>query len=322
MGAGLATAWVASITATPEVFDAFAAARLPIAGVFTLTGGWLAIDRRWLAERLLSPARVGMFDLVYLPTVLAVVAGAVLFLGLSPLVAAAVLALALAVYPAGRRAVAAAAERLIMGDLRRRAELRAIEAERGRMAREIHDAPLQELAAVIRRLEVKPDTGGETMALREVAASLRGVASALHPPVLEDLGLAAAITDLAEQVAADHPEGTVTAHVDDLVTAGARPDPEAEVAAFRIAQEALANAISHSASRDVSVGGMVSGDAIDLEIADTGTGIDPQAVWLARRGGHFGLDSMRERALAVGGELAIDSDERGVRVHFTWERRP
>jgi signal transduction histidine kinase len=320
LGVGLAGLWIVAMLVAPQAFDPLDAARLPAAAGFTVWGGWLGIDRRRLADRLLAPGGPNVFDLVYLPAIVAMLVAAMQFLGLPPLVALAVLVAAVVAYPASRRMTGTAIERLIVGNLRRRAELRAIEDERGRLAREIHDAPLQELAAVIRRLERVPGAAGEASALRGVAAELRDVATALRPPVLEDLGLAAALADLGDTLAAAHRDIELRVEVDDLSPGGERPVPEVEVAAFRVAQEAASNAIRHSGCRTLIVTGSVAPDAIDLTVADDGTGIGRETVAGARRRGHFGLDSMRERAEAVDGRVAIDSGPSGVRVRFTWER--
>ena len=319
LGLSLGALWIGSILAVPGAFDPVDLARIPVAGTFTVWGGAMAIDRRRLRQRLLAPGGPTAFDLLYLPVVVAILLGGLAFVRLSPLVAAAILVAAVVLYPTTRRTTGASVERLIIGNVRRQAEIRAIEDERGRLARDIHDAPLQELAAVIRRLEARPDTAGETTALREVAAQLRDVATTLHPPVLEDLGLAPALADLADGLAAAHPDRLLRVEVVDLTGAAARPPTDVETAGFRIAQEATANAIRHGGGRSVSILGSVSTDAIELTIADDGPGIDRDAAAAARRRGHFGLDSMRERADAVGGTVTIDSDATGVRVRFIWE---
>lgn len=320
LGLALGMAWIASLVAVPNAFDALDTSRIPAAAAFSLWGGWIGVDRRGLAQRLLVRSGPNVFDLVYLPGIVTLLVGAVVFLRLEPLVALAVLAAAVIIYPTTRRAAGTWFERLIIGNVRRQAEIRAIEDERGRLAREIHDAPLQELAAVIRRLEDMPEASGEATALREVAAQLRDVATTLHPPVLEDLGLAPALADLGDALAVAHPDRAIRVEVDDIATGGGRPDPDAEVAAFRIAQEAATNAIRHSGGHSVSVLGSVASDAIDLTVVDDGAGIDREAATGARRKGHFGLDSMRERAEAVGGQLTIESHASGVRIRFTWER--
>lgn len=317
----LATAWVVAVVAAPAIFDPLDAARLPAVAAWTIVGGWLTIDRRRLARRLASPIGPNALDIVYLPTVAAVAIVSIAFLDVPLVAVAGAVVVLLALYPSARRSTSRAMERLLIGDVRRQAELRAVESERGRLAREIHDAPLQGLAAVIRRLDARPDAPAETAALREVAAQLRDVATALRPPVLEDLGLVAALEDLGDVSGTSHPDWWVTVQVDDLAVTGSHLDPEVETAAFRIVQEACSNALRHSRGRSLQVLGSVAADAVDLSVVDDGGGIDPSVVADARRRGHFGLDSMRDRAEAVGGSLDLGSDDDGFRVRFQWESR-
>jgi signal transduction histidine kinase len=318
-GAVLGAAWIAAIRLAPAAFDALDAARVPAAVLLGAWGAYATVDRERIAGWAHAPDGPRLIDLAMPPLTLGVLGAAVLVAGLSPAVAVLLLAIAVVAYPGSRRLALGGFERLVVGSVRRRAEDRAAEDERGRIAREIHDAPLQELAAVIRRLEANPTAGEETDALRDVAAQLREVASALRSPVLEDLGLGPALQDLAEALAAEHPACEVACAVDDLVGRGPRPPADVEVAAFRIAQEAAGNALRHSRGTRVSITATVGPAAIEVAVADDGAGFDRGAVAAARRGGHVGLDSMRERAAAVGGRLAIESGPDGTRVRFAWE---
>jgi two-component system NarL family sensor kinase len=306
----------------PDWLGVVDTARAPVSLGFAAGGAWLVIDRRALARRLVSPDGPAVFDLVYGSLVLATLAAITLVLGVSPAIALLGGIAALLVYPATRRASARVLEGLVVGSMRREAAIRAIEDERGRLAREIHDAPLQGLAAVIRRLDDRPDAIEEASALREVAGQLRDVATALHPPVLEDLGLVAALIDLADTLAASHPDLSIVVDIDDLTSTDSRVPVSVEMAAYRIAQEAAANALQHSRAGTLRVRGSASPDAIDLSLVDDGIGIDRTAAHLARRAGHFGLDAMRERAEAVQGQLDVSSGSGGTIVRFTWESHP
>ena len=318
----LATLWLTTFTGRSAWFDVLDSSHAPIAFAFAGWGAWLAIDRRSLVRRLASPSGPALFDLLYASFVLAGLAGLVILLGVSPAAALLGGVVALIAYPATRRASARVFERLVVGTMRREAAIRAIEDERGRLAREIHDAPLQGLAAVIRRLDDRPDAAQEASELRDVAGQLRDVATALHPPVLEDLGLVPALIDLSDTLAATSVGMSVTVDVDDLMLGGSRPPTNVEMAAFRIVQEAAGNAMRHSAGRTITIRGSAGPDVVDLSVIDDGSGFDRAAAQHARRSGHFGLDSMRERADAVGGELEITSGASGTVVRFLWELRP
>lgn len=318
-GIALTGAWAASVLALPAVFNPLDAVRLPFAGVLTLWGASASPDwgRAW--RRLRAPDGPRVFDLVWLPALTAMLAASVLLAGLHPLAALAVFGVAVAAYPLTRRVAVGGFEALVVGNVRRRAEFAAAEEERGRVAREIHDSPLQELAAVIRRLEANPAAAGETSALRDVAAQLREVASALRPPVLDDLGLGPALEDLGEALAAAWPDRRILVEVDDIGERGRRPPAEVEVAAFRVAQEASGNALRHAPGSAVRIAATVDAGAVDVSVSDEGPGIDRDAVVRARRAGHFGLESMRERAAAVGGRIEVESGASGTVVRFAWE---
>jgi signal transduction histidine kinase len=315
----LAAAWVGATLAAPGLFDAIDGLRWPAAFGFAVVGLAAVTDRRRLAEFLTDGNGAGFVDLAYLAATLGLAAALVTLAGIPvPLVLLAS-AVGLAVYPFWRRRTLGALERVLTAPARQDATIRAIEAERGRLAREIHDAPLQELAGVIRRLETVPGTKEEATVLRDVATHLRDVATALHPPVLQDLGLPAAIADHAEQLAVARPDRQINLSVDDL-TGGQRPPADVELAAFRVVQEASANSLAHSSGRILGIEGAVSADAVELTIRDDGAGIDPAAARTARRNGHFGLDAMRERAHAVAAQCMVASDADGVTVTFRWER--
>jgi signal transduction histidine kinase len=165
-----------------------------------------------------------------------------------------------------------------------------------------------------------PAAAGETSALRDVAAQLRDVASSLRSPVLDHLGIGPALEDLGEALSAAYPGRRVLVAVDDFTARGGRPPSDVEVAAFRVAQEASGNALRHATGPTVRITATVAAGAVDVAVADDGPGIDRDAAARARRGGHFGLDSMRERAAAVGDRVEIESGASGTTVRFAWER--
>jgi signal transduction histidine kinase len=234
-------------------------------------------------------------------------------------IAVAIVLVAILAVPAWRRWFAARAERTLLADLRDHARLEATEAERAHLARELHDVPLQELAGIIRRLELLPEARAETDQLRAVAAQLRGVATELRPPVLDDLGLAPALEFLAETASTDLV--AVTAEVEDRTSLepGGRPPAEVELAVFRIAQEAVANARRHAQASNVRLRGEVSPDRVALAVTDDGRGLDEEEARAAGRRGRLGLASIRRRAAAIDAEVDISGSAAGTRVEVRWE---
>jgi signal transduction histidine kinase len=239
---------------------------------------------------------------------------------LSPVIAAALLFGAVLVVPAWRRWFAARAERMLLADLRESARLDAVEAERAHLSRELHDVPLQQLAGIIRRLELLPEARAESEELRAVAEQLRGVATELRPPVLDDLGLAPALEFLAEAASTD--EVAVVAEVEDLTSlaVGGRPPAEVELAIFRIAQEAVANALRHAQASEISLAGEVAADRVVLTVTDDGRGLDEAEARAAGRRGRLGLASIRRRAEAIDAEVDISGSRDGTRVAVRWTR--
>jgi signal transduction histidine kinase len=182
--------------------------------------------------------------------------------------------------------------------------------ERARLARELHDAVSQRLFSIrahTRAAELliarDPDrAAAELGAIAELGAQahaeLRAVIDGLAPPELD--GLAASLRRYAQL--AGRAQGirvTVTA-ADDLPEL----EPRAQAAAFRVGQEALHNALRHAAATEVSVTLSRTRRRLILEVADDGTGFDPELA-----SGGLGLTSMRERAAAVGGALRISSTQ-------------
>jgi two-component system, NarL family, sensor histidine kinase UhpB len=197
------------------------------------------------------------------------------------------------------------------------AALRAQEEERARVARDLHDEVNQSLTGLLLRLEAAREAAppqleaelAETKALANQAMTeLLSLARQLRPTALDDLGLAAAVGGLVEQAARGDMEATLEREGDfsDL-------DGDAQLVVYRVAQEALSNAARHSGAHRVSVGlRRDAGGPVSLEVADDGRGF---AFDESERG--LGIGGMRERALLVGGELAIESGPgRGTTVRL------
>jgi PAS domain S-box-containing protein len=191
--------------------------------------------------------------------------------------------------------------------------LTAQEAERRRIARELHDDTAQTLASLLvglRAVEESQDLGqalGAAVTLRElVSAALEGVqrmARGLRPSVLDDLGLEDALDRLGVEVS--RAQGFVV----DVHSTGPRlprlPEP-LEIALYRMAQEALTNAAKHAAPKAVSILIHRNPTEVRLVIEDDGKGFDASEA-LAQ--GRLGLVGMHERAHLVGGSMTLESSQ-------------
>jgi PAS domain S-box-containing protein len=197
--------------------------------------------------------------------------------------------------------------------------VRAAEEERRRIARELHDDTAQRLAAMILRLRVlekaveETDLGGALEEFREelhqVVDGVRRIARGLRPPELEDVGLEAA---LRAHVRERTSQGRVRLELGDR---GTRLSEDAALSIYRIAQEALGNALRHSHADVVVLRTAEREGTFVLEVADDGAGFDPSR--LADPGAGLGLVGMRERAVAVGGSLEVlSSPGDGTRVRL------
>ena len=220
-----------------------------------------------------------------------------------------------------------------------RAELRALsqkllgvqEAERTRLARELHDQIGQALSAVMISLEslVRPTPSErrratpvlDSMAVVERAIEqVRTLSFDLRPAMLDDLGLAAAAAAYCKR---QSKLAGIEVELDIGPLTGA-PPKEVEVACFRILQEAVTNVLRHAEAKRLKV--RLGGDEreLDLAVEDDGRGFDPERQREAGPGGHLGILGMRERAELVGGTVHVDSAPgRGtfVQAHFTFEER-
>jgi signal transduction histidine kinase len=179
------------------------------------------------------------------------------------------------------------------------------ESERRHLARELHDEIGQSLTALKVRLEVMKEGPGvpETRALvEELMARVSSLSLDLRPAMLDDLGLLPALLWLFDRYRA---QTGITVEFAHEGLEDPRLPRERETAAFRIVQEALNNAARHSGAERVQVRVFRKGDRLSVQVEDAGKGFDPDAVLADPQTG--GLIGMRERAVALGGELTIDA---------------
>jgi two-component system sensor histidine kinase UhpB len=201
-------------------------------------------------------------------------------------------------------------------DSARRA-LAAQEGERARIARELHDEIGQALTAVVLQLEraardTQPPVRGEVEeareAVRDSLEEVREIARRLRPEALDDLGLGSALAALTLDVSR-----RTGLRVERRIEPGLSAlEPEEELVVYRVAQEGLTNVARHADAQHawITLGGRDG--RITLEVRDDGQGFDP------RHAAGAGLRGMRERALLVGADLAVDSrDGEGTAVRLT-----
>ena len=186
--------------------------------------------------------------------------------------------------------------------------------ERRRIARELHDTTAQHLAAIqmnLTHLREAAGPGPETQLLTDslkLAAQsvqeIRTLTYLLHPPMLEELGLAGALEDYAAGFAQ---RSGIRVEVDATGYTGRLPR-ELELALFRVAQESLTNVLRHSGSNHALIRLERDADQVRLEVQDSGRGLPADAPI------GVGLRGMKERLRQIDGELHIESDTEGTTV--------
>ena len=194
------------------------------------------------------------------------------------------------------------------------------EAERARIAQEVHDGPAQALTNAIfhvelieRALIVDPATAlteidGLRDMLRRELDNVRAFIDRLRPPLLDELGLDGAI-----EATADNLRATTSIIVTTSLAASADGlDDQERTVALRVAQEAMQNVRKHAEATTVVVDTQRTNGDWTLEIRDDGRGFDPAAI--ARGGRNFGVRFMRERAELIGARFHIRSRPEGGTV--------
>ena len=205
--------------------------------------------------------------------------------------------------------------------------LQAAEDERTRIAHDLHDGPVQQLAVLnydiyrarkritdllgrvaaeglMRELQGADEVlEGVEKGLGEETRVLRHLRSALRPPVLDNRGFAEALTEHTQRF---EQETGIVVEID--LGLAARLPPELETVLYRIMQESLTNVAKHAQAGRVSVSvGQLDTSTVRLRVRDDGVGFDASNAAQLLREGHFGLAGMRERASLVGGSLEVGS---------------
>jgi signal transduction histidine kinase len=197
-----------------------------------------------------------------------------------------------------------------------RSLMAAREQERRSLAAELHDSVGQQLVAAqlalkAARDELARDAAGQVdkavRSLGELIEEIRQISYGLYPPTLESLGLWASLKQLCQfaQHAGIRTETCAGGGMENR-----RLEPTLEIALFRIAQEAIQNVSRHSGATGLQLRLTARNGSVLLSVKDDGRGFD--AADTTRRG--LGLNTMRDRAEAVGGTLRIDSNSGGTEV--------
>jgi len=206
-----------------------------------------------------------------------------------------------------------------VGALRRMNEV--LEEEIKRIAYAVHDEAGQLLVAVHLALadvareapDSRPRIEDITELLKKVEAQLRQISHELRPTVLDDLGLVPAIRHLAGAVSKrSNLPIRVSAELPD------RLSPSAEVAVYRVVQEALTNAVKHAQASSVSIEIFSKDSTLRCIIQDDGVGFSPESVEQAGKRKGLGLVAMQERLHAVGGIIQFESARaRGTTIRLS-----
>jgi signal transduction histidine kinase len=192
--------------------------------------------------------------------------------------------------------------------------MEAQESERRQIARELHDEIGQALTALkinIRSLQRLREAAALTSSLQEnldiiegVLRQVRDLSLDLRPPMLDDLGLVAALRWYLDRQA--KLAGFEARFTTDPLPG--RPASYIETTCYRVAQEALTNVVRHAQARQVRVELRRRDGQAELIVRDDGVGFDVQAALQgARHGSSFGVLGMQERVLLAGGRIEIES---------------
>jgi len=197
-----------------------------------------------------------------------------------------------------------------------RTALHAQEAERLRVAQELHDEIGQTLTAVTIKAEraADGDAGAAAEALRQVADAVREsldevrrIARELRPEALDDLGLVNALIALCNRMSSE--DGPL---IKRELHANLPLPEEVELVLYRVAQESITNAIRHADADTISLWLEADSDVVSLRVRDDGDGMPRRLP-----SGTSGISGMRERALLVGGRFSIESvPTRGTEVRL------
>jgi signal transduction histidine kinase len=197
------------------------------------------------------------------------------------------------------------------------------EQERLRLARELHDNVLNEMAYLLMDPDSQHLPPGFLQGYSQLTQRVRDIASDLRPPML-DYGLKPAFVELADNLM-ERTKDTVSIRVELQADDDCRYAEHIEQHLFRIFQQGCENALRHGRARNICISGKLDAAGIDLGLEDDGVGFDTASrleLNALLAGKHFGLVGMHERAELIGAELQINSAvSAGTRIRVTWSAR-
>jgi PAS domain S-box-containing protein len=208
--------------------------------------------------------------------------------------------------------------------------LQAQDAERRHIARELHDSAGQILAALGMSVslvsrharkenpEVAKYTQQSQELVQQLSQEIRTMSYLLHPPLLDDMGLAEALRWYIEGLA----ERSGLEIVLDIPKHFERPSRELELVMFRVVQECLTNIHRHSGSKTAVIRIQRGEEGISLEVEDKGKGIPADRLSaIQSQGAGVGLRGMRERVRHFGGHMQIEASPGGTKISFAFPQR-
>jgi signal transduction histidine kinase len=210
-----------------------------------------------------------------------------------------------------------ASERL--RDLSRRM-MRVQDEERRHIARELHDSAGQVLAVLGMKMgelaqqvrtELRPLAQEILQLVQQLTQELRTMSYLLHPPLLDEIGLAAALNWYVQGVTERS-----QIEIDLSISEGlGRLPSDVELILFRLVQETLTNVHRHSGSKSAAIRVTREGDSVSLEVRDQGKGISPERLLeIQAQASGVGIQGMRERVRQYHGEMTIESNGEGTRI--------
>jgi signal transduction histidine kinase len=192
--------------------------------------------------------------------------------------------------------------------------------ERRHIARELHDSAGQVLAVLGMKMghlaeQVRPELRSPAQEIlqlvQQLTQELRTMSYLLHPPLLDEIGLAAALNWYVQGVM-ERSQIDINLSISEDI---GRLPPELEIILFRLVQESLTNVHRHSGSKTASIRVTREDDHVSLEVQDRGKGISRERLTeIQTQGAGVGIQGMRERVRQFHGEMSIESDENGTRI--------